>query len=124
MTPAAVSPGNVSRSAVRCNRFRQLVRGGATACAMMAGIAPSQWTAPLIMGCRDMLADDGFVYNVCALALERALFHRMGLVRSLAAEVQRASARGAEDSIDERVKNILACHVEVLMRAAHHQETG
>ena len=109
---------------MRCNRFRQLVRGGATTCALIVGIAPSQLTASLVMGCRDMVADDGFVYNVCALALERALFHRMGLVRSLTTEINRAAARGAEESVDERVKNIVACHLEVLMGAAHHQETG
>ena len=91
--------------------------------ALMTGMAPSDWTALLVMGCRDTVADDGFVYNVCALALERALFHRMGLVRILMAKTEHAMAAGREDTIGDMMRSTLACHIEVLMRAAHHQES-
>lgn len=135
-----VSPANVARAGARCGRFRQLIQGGAATCSLHLGMAPSQWTAGLVIGCRDMVADDGFVYNVCALALDRALFHRAGLVRTLGAQYQQAVRHGTHAgrclaeieclqtsswthlNFCDVIQNSLACHIEVLVRAARHQD--
>lgn len=69
--------------------------------------------AQLVLGCRNAVASDGLVYNVCVLAIERAIHSRRFLVQTIA--VQLRDCRPGADL--DLIKTALACHVEVLMRS-------
>ena len=76
----------------------------------------------LVQRCTETEALDGFLYNACILALERAVFHHVGFARSLDAQM-RAPRNQLFDPM-EFIRTSLACHVEVLMSTASTVAAG
>ena len=64
-----------------------------------------------------MTADDGFVYNVCILAIDRANAHRLNFARTLGIQLK-SSRNQIHDQVEFITQN-LACHIEVLMRTSN-----
>ena len=108
-----VSVMRMVQATQRCARLRKLTTG---ACSFSR--EPSfQVAAKLIQGCNKMTADDGFVYNVCVLAIDRANMHRLNFSRTLG--IQLKSSRNQIHDPLEFINQNLACHVEVLMRTSN-----
>jgi hypothetical protein len=114
--PERVGPTALRRVSRCCSSFRSLLTG-----AFAHAPAPAaQVAARLVQRCSQTQAADGFVYNCCVLAIDRALFHRCNLVRVIDAQLRdrRAGERGAPLDVCAFVDNTVACHLEVLMRTA------
>jgi hypothetical protein len=112
-----VSPAQLRRVAQRCDAMRALGGGGGPSAAPEHGAV-----AGLVRRLAAARASDGFCYNSVLLCLDRALFHRRGLVlglaNQLAQEFNRTSGDGSMDETDF-INNAVACHVKVLMNTAH-----
>ena len=102
-----VSPQRLALAARRCGALFQLASGGGYG---------MQAVSSLVQQCGDTEAIDGFLYNSTVLAIERALYHRLGLIQSLDSQLR--SYRNRHFDPVEFVRTSLACHVEVLMRTA------
>ena len=116
-----VSVWRLAQTERRCKSLRQLT-DGCTPLAMGSTEPVSRVVARLVQDCNEMTADDGFVYNVAVLAIERSLFHRSNFVRSLAIQLQ-ARRNHSQDAI-EFIKENLACHVDVLIRTSNSVQEG
>ena len=113
-----VSVLRLVQAAKRCSGLRKLTTG-----ACSSSREPSfQVAAKLIQGCNKMTADDGFVYNVCVLAIERANTHRLNFARTLGMQLK-SSRNQIHDQVEFIAQN-LACHIEVLMRTSNQVESS
>lgn len=108
-----VSPPQLQRIAVRCNAVRALGSGGGMDSRMQPNYAA---VARLVRQSSGARASDGFVYNTVLLAIERAIFHRKGLVRGLADQL--AVRQTPLDTITF-IDGVIKSHVDVLIGAAH-----
>lgn len=115
----AVKPSALCAIAKRCESFRSLTDGTSGALPRQEPIAKA--VARCIQRCAAMRASDGFVYNTCLLAIDRALFHRRGFVRVL--EGQLRSGSQSPDDVPGFVETSLLCHVEVLMHTGNTPDT-
>ena len=108
-----VSPQRLALAHQRCSSLRHLASGFSLYSShqpVLRGIAV------LVQQCADTEAADGFLYNAAILAIERSLFHRMNLVKSL--EMQLRTPRNRRFDPVEFIRTSLACHVEVLIHTA------
>jgi hypothetical protein len=108
-----VSPSQLRCVARRCDAMRALCGGGGHPS------PPSDHgtVATLVRRLAVARASDGFCYNTALLCLDRALFHRRGLVVGLAGQLAQ-EFNGSMDATDF-INNAVACHVKVLMNTAH-----
>ena len=105
-----VSPDRLALAQRRCHGLRRIATGHPAA-------PPTAVTvARLVRRCAATDAVDGFLYNTAVLALERSLFHRLQLARSL--EMQLHAPRNRRFDVVEFIRTTVACHVEVLIRTA------
>lgn len=112
-----VSVRRMLQAAQRCKSLRKLING-----CHASNVEPSfRVVAKLIQDCQTTTADDGFVYNVALLAIDRALSHHLNFARTLAMQFQ--SPHNQQHDPLEFISQNLACHVEVLMRTANHVDT-
>ena len=123
-----VSVARLRLTSVRCNNFRmgflsgfhthgdpnaKIITGG---CNATASEPVSRVASKLVQGCFAMKAEDGFVYNVSLLALDRAVSHRLQFIRSLQFQLRNPRNQGDSEWIHEFIAGNLACHIEVLIR--------
>ena len=113
-----VSVPRIVSAARRCANLRKLTNGGCSS----AQQSSFQVAARLIQGCNKMTADDGFVYNVAVLAIDRAVTHRLSFARTLALQLK-APRNRIHDPVEFIAEN-LACHVEVLMRTSNQVDAS
>ena len=113
-----VTVPRVIQTAKRCAGIRLLTNGYH----LSPVDPPSRIVARLIQDCKDTSADDGFVYNIAILSIERAISHRLRFVQTLAMQLQ-APQNQLHDPL-EFISENLACHVEVLMRVANHVDNN
>ena len=108
-----VSPRRLALAHSRCVSLRCLAVG----IGPFAGHLPVLRTISLLVRqCADTEAVDGFLYNAAVLAIERSLFHRINLAKSI--EVQLQAPRNRRFEPVEFIRTSVACHVEVLMHTA------
>ena len=117
-----VSVKRMAQTALRCDRLRKLTNGSCASTAMGSSQPLSRVVAQLVQGCRSMTADDGFVYNVAILAIDRAILHRKNFARSL--EMQLRSPRSQDLDTMEFIQSNLACHIQVLIRTSMVSDDG
>lgn len=109
-----VLPSQLCRIAGRCDAVRALGSGGG----MDAGMRPNyNRVARLVRQSSGTRASDGFVYNTALLAIERAIFHRKGLVLSLADQLVRPNSTSFD--VTTFIDGVVKSHIEVLMGSAH-----
>ena len=111
-----VSVKRMAQTALRCDKLRKLTNGSGALTAMGSSLPLSRVVAQLVQGCRSMTADDGFVYNVAILAIDRAILHRKHFARTL--DMQLRSPRNQDHDTMELIQSNLACHIQVLMRTS------
>lgn len=110
-----VSPSQLRGIARRCDAVRALGAGGG----MTATYQPDYASvAQLVRTCAGARASDGFVYNTVLLSIERAIFHRRGLAKGIAAQLRRSPSASREDELDY-IAGAVACHVQVLAETSH-----
>jgi hypothetical protein len=109
-----VSPHRLCLAQQRCDSLRRLVAGVQTPHHQQLPVMHA--VATLVRRCTATEAVDGFLYNVAVLAIERTLFHRINLIRSL--ETQLRAPRNRRFDPVEFIRTSLACHVEHLIRTA------
>lgn len=109
-----VSPSQLRRVAQRCDAMRALSGGHHRP----SSSPPDHGAvAVLVRRLATARASDGFCYNSVLLCLDRALFHRRGMVHGLAGQLAQ-EFHGTMDVVDF-IDNAVACHVKVLMNTAH-----
>lgn len=111
-----VSVSRMKHTADRCGYLRTLTNGTCSATAAALSQATTTMVANLVAGCQSMTADDGFVYNVAVLAIDRAISHRQNFVTSLRMQLECPRNRTLDTM--EFIAGNLSCHIEVLMRTA------
>lgn len=122
-----VRPCALRVGAARCNALRHL-RDGTLGAAVNTAQGESRGHAlARVLGiCRDVSMRDGFVYNVCVLGIERALYHRRELAIALHAELLRAPPPPPTATyVYDMVQVALGVHIDFLMKAgreAHEDE--
>lgn len=109
-----VHPSHLRVIGRRCAAVRALGSGGGMTGAFRPDYAR---VAALVGAAAGTRSSDGFVYNTAVLALERAVYHRRGIVRGIADQLRAGGVAGAETA--EFVACSVACHVQVLMETAH-----
>ena len=107
-----VTPRRLATAHERCHGLRRLTAGVGSG----GQKSPGQVVADLVRCCSQTQAMDGFLYNATVLALERSLFHRLNLARSLALQLQAPRNRRVDRM--EFIRATVACHVEVLIHTA------
>ena len=117
-----VGPAALRGVSRRCASFRALPLGSFAGAGAAAAAPVAEVVARLVQDCIATRASDGFVYNCCLLAIDRALFHRSNLIRVMDAQLRDACAgapaRGGALDVAAFVETTVACHLEVLMRTA------
>jgi hypothetical protein len=111
-----ISVRRLAQSARRCGLLRKLTNGTFHSTALGSSQPISRVVATMVAGCQNMTADDGFVYNVAVLAIDRAISHRQNLASSLKVQLQCPRNRSLDPF--EFISGNISCHVEVLMRTA------
>lgn len=112
-----VSPSRLRLVERRCAAVRSLASGGGMT---PASLPDYGGVAQLVRAAAKTESSDGFVYNTVLLALDRALFHRRGIVMNIAAQLiyKAATLRNPGDEI-AFIEGAVACHIQVLLETAH-----
>jgi hypothetical protein len=113
-------PAQLRSAHVHCLSLRALLYGEEAAAAMEEDVPPMQRVGRLVLRCKDTDVTDGLVYNVCLLAIERALFLRVHMVDRLRGDLEDQHRRHQQPGcfpFDEYryIQNSLQVHVEVLL---------